>query len=145
VERADAADPGRGGAGDWATAPFERILLDVPCSATGVIRRHPDIKWLRRAADIPALRELQQRILDAAWGLLAPGGRLLYVTCSVLAAENEDQIAAFLARTPEARECPLPEDWGTPRGHGRQLLPTPGGSDGFYYALLERAIPEPGA
>lgn len=145
VERADAADLGRGGAGDWATAPFARILLDVPCSATGVIRRHPDIKWLRRAADIPALRELQQRILDAAWGLLSPGGRLLYVTCSVLAAENEDQIAAFLARTPEARECPLPDDWGTPRGHGRQLLPTPGGSDGFYYALLERAIPEPGS
>ena len=144
VERADAADPRRGGAGDWAAVPFERILLDVPCSATGVIRRHPDIKWLRRAADIPALCELQQRILDAAWGLLAPGGRLLYVTCSVLAAENEDQVAAFLARTPEARECPLPDDWGTPRGHGRQLLPTPGGSDGFYYALLERAILEPG-
>jgi len=138
VERGDAASP----QGDWAAVPFQRILLDVPCSATGVIRRHPDIKWLRRAADIPALCELQARILDAAWRLLAPGGRLLYVTCSVLAPENEEQVGAFLARTPDAREVPIAVDWGLARGHGRQLLPAPGGSDGFYYALLERSPAE---
>jgi len=135
VERGDAAEP----RGDWSALSFDRILLDVPCSATGVIRRHPDIKWLRRAADIPALCELQSRILDAAWGLLAPGGRLLYVTCSLLAAENQDQVAAFLTRAPDARELPLSGVWGLPRDPGRQLLPTAGGSDGFYYALLEKA------
>jgi 16S rRNA (cytosine967-C5)-methyltransferase len=134
VERADAAEP----RGDWTSNPFDRILLDVPCSSTGAIRRHPDIKWLRRASDIPALAALQSRILDAAWGLLAPGGRLLYATCSVLAAENWDQVGAFLARTPDAREVPLGGDWGLARAHGRQLLPTPGESDGFYYALLEK-------
>jgi 16S rRNA (cytosine967-C5)-methyltransferase len=138
VERGDAADPG----GAWAALTFDRVLLDVPCSATGVIRRHPDIKWLRRAADIPPLCALQGRMLDAAWDLLAPGGRLLYATCSLLAAENQDQVTTFLARTPEAGELPLPGEWGVPRDHGRQLLPTPGGSDGFYYALLEKAVSE---
>lgn len=141
VERGDAADP----RGDWAGLSYDRILLDVPCSATGVIRRHPDIKWLRRAADIPPLCELQGRMLDAAWGLLAPGGRLLYATCSLLAAENQDQVTAFLARTPGAGELPLPGEWGVPRDHGRQLLPTPGASDGFYYALLEKAGAETGS
>jgi 16S rRNA (cytosine967-C5)-methyltransferase len=140
VERGDAADP----RGDWAGMSYDRILLDVPCSATGVIRRHPDIKWLRRAADIPPLCELQGRMLDAVWRLLVPGGRLLYATCSLLVAENQDAVAAFLARTPGARELPLPGDWGLVRTHGRQLLPTVGGSDGFYYALLERPILEPG-
>ena len=147
VERGDAAEPygglGGGLGGDWAALAFDRILLDVPCSATGVIRRHPDIKWLRRATDIPALCELQGRMLTAAWGLLAPGGRLLYATCSLLAAENQDQVAAFLAHTAEARELPLPGDWGLARTHGRQLLPTTGGSDGFYYALLEKVPVEP--
>ncbi|MGE5153429.1 MAG: 16S rRNA (cytosine(967)-C(5))-methyltransferase RsmB [Bdellovibrio bacteriovorus] len=145
VERGDAAEPRGHSAGDWAATPFDRILLDVPCSATGVIRRHPDIKWLRRAADIPALCALQGRMLDAAWGLLVPGGRLLYATCSLLAAENQDQVAAFLARTPGARELPLGGDWGLARSHGRQLLPTVGGSDGFYYALLEKPSVERGA
>jgi 16S rRNA (cytosine967-C5)-methyltransferase len=149
VEQGDAAEPhgglGGGRGGDWAALPFHRILLDVPCSATGVIRRHPDIKWLRRAADIPALCELQGRMLDAAWGLLAPGGRVLYATCSLLAAENQNQVAAFLTRTPEARELPLPGDWGLACTHGRQLLPAIGGSDGFYYALLEKPPVEPAA
>lgn len=136
VERGDAADPGGGEGSDWASIPFDCILLDVPCSATGVIRRHPDIKWLRRASDMAGLCGLQWRILDGTWDLLAPGGRLLYITCSLLAAENEGQIASFLARTPGSREVPLPGDWGLPRRHGRQLLPTVGGSDGFYYCLL---------
>jgi 16S rRNA (cytosine967-C5)-methyltransferase len=141
VERADAAAPH----GTWRSPPFARILLDVPCSATGVIRRHPDIKWLRRATDIPELCALQARILDAIWPLLAPGGRLLYVTCSLLAAENQDQIAAFLGRQGDARERPILTDgavaWGLARTHGRQLLPSPAGSDGFYFALLEKTAP----
>ncbi|GAB0148790.1 16S rRNA (cytosine(967)-C(5))-methyltransferase RsmB [Marichromatium sp. PS1] len=131
---ADAARP----EGDWAATGFERILLDVPCSATGVIRRHPDIKWLRRAEDIAALCDQQRAILEAIWPLLAPGGRLLYATCSLLGDENHRQIAAFLERHPEVRECPLPGAPGVARPHGRQLLPSSGGSDGFYYALLEK-------
>lgn len=137
VFRADATAP----QGDWSAAAFDRILLDAPCSATGVIRRHPDIKWLRRASDIPALAAVQSRMLDALWPLLVPGGRLLYVTCSLLAAENHAQIAAFLARQPQARARPLATDWGEPQRYGRQLLPTPDGSDGFYYALIERVLP----
>ena len=142
VECADAAEP----RGTWVRPLFDRVLLDVPCSATGVIRRHPDIKWLRRATDLPELCTLQARILDAVWPLLAPGGRLLYVTCSLLAAENQDQIAAFLARAPDARERPIecPDGtvpWGRTRRQGRQLLPADGGSDGFYFALLEKTAP----
>ena len=137
VETADAGNP----SGEWAESGFDRILLDVPCSATGVIRRHPDIKWLRHPEDIPPLCEQQRRILDAAWLLLRPGGRLLYCTCSLLAAENQDQIAAFLARASDVVEVPVPADWGLSRVHGRQLLPRPGGADGFYFAILERRLP----
>lgn len=125
-------------AGDWARRPFDRILLDVPCSATGVIRRHPDIKWLRRASDIAPLAALQDRILETAWPLLAPGGRLLYVTCSLLAEENQERIAAFLERHPQARPIPLAVTWGRALAIGRQILPTEAGPDGFYYALLEK-------
>ncbi|TCT23789.1 16S rRNA (cytosine(967)-C(5))-methyltransferase RsmB [Thiobaca trueperi] len=124
--------------GDWTARPFDRILLDVPCSATGVIRRHPDIKWLKRADDIPTLAAVQARMLDAIWPLLAPGGRLLYATCSLLTDENHHQIAAFLARQPQARELPLLTDPDQAMPHGRQLLPTPGGTDGFFYALIEK-------
>lgn len=131
---ADAADP----RGDWTARLFDRILLDVPCSATGVIRRHPDIKWLRRPKDIAALAATQSRMLDAIWPLLRPGGRLLYATCSLLADENERQVADFLARRPEARAFALDTDWGRARTLGRQLLPTPDGHDGFFYALLEK-------
>ncbi|WP_295392063.1 16S rRNA (cytosine(967)-C(5))-methyltransferase RsmB [uncultured Thiodictyon sp.] len=137
VECADAAAP----RGAWDRPLFDRILLDVPCSATGVIRRHPDIKWLRRATDIAELCALQARILDAIWPLLVPGGRLLYVTCSLLAAENQDQIAAFLARQPQASERAIPIGDGRARPHGYQLLPTDAGSDGFYFALLEKLAP----
>ena len=134
VALGDAADPH----GSWTSPAFDRILLDVPCSATGVIRRHPDIKWLRRDADIPALCAMQDRILDAAWPLLAPGGRILYATCSLLAAENQQRIAAFLDRHPDARECPIDAIWGRAQSFGRQLLPTDGANDGFYYAALEK-------
>lgn len=137
IVRADAAQP----LGDWNSPPFDRILLDVPCSATGVIRRHPDIKWLRRPTDIPELCALQARILDAVWPLLITGGRLLYVTCSLFAAENQDQITHFLTRRPDAREHPITADWGLVRTHGRQLLPMHGGSDGFFFALLEKTGP----
>jgi len=137
VALADAAAP----RGDWTAVVFDRILLDVPCSATGVIRRHPDIKWLRRAADIPAFCAQQARILDATWPLLRPGGRLLYATCSVIAEENQLQIAAFLERQPDARERLIDARWGRALPIGRQLLPTDGANDGFYYALIEKAVP----
>ena len=130
----DAAAPD----GDWSQGRYQRILLDVPCSATGVIRRHPDIKWLRRDTDIDQLAELQGRILDAIWPLLEPGGTLVYATCSLLPEENQDQVAAFLARTPDAASSPIAADWGLPRGPGRQILPEPRGMDGFFYARLSK-------
>ncbi len=120
----------------WADAPYQRILLDAPCSATGVIRRHPDIKRLRREADIGPLVDTQARMLDALWPLLQPGGCLLYLTCSLLPDENEAQIANFLARQRDAIESPLPTSLGIARAHGRQLLPTDEGADGFYFARL---------
>jgi 16S rRNA (cytosine967-C5)-methyltransferase len=130
----DAAAP----SGDWAERRYDRILLDVPCSATGVIRRHPDIKLLRREHDIAELADLQRRILKAVWPLLKPGGLMLYVTCSFLAAENEHQLAWFLVEQPQARERPIDVDWGEARSVGRQIAPGEGGMDGFYYALLEK-------
>lgn len=131
----------------WDGHPFERILLDAPCSATGVIRRHPDIKSLRRAADIATLADAQARLLEAVWPLLAPGGMLLYATCSVLRRENEAQISEFLQRHADAREHPLEAEWGCAARHGRQILPGDGsaccdeggaGMDGFYYAAIDR-------
>jgi 16S rRNA (cytosine967-C5)-methyltransferase len=125
---------------DWADAPYQRILADVPCSATGVLRRHPDIRLLRRAADIDALVERQAAILDALWGLLAPGGRLLYVTCSLLPSENAMQVEAFLERHPEAEVVMLPAVPGTRAGEGVQLLPGIDDTDGFFYAALTRPV-----
>ena len=130
-----AAD-GRAVADWWDGKPFQRILLDAPCSATGVIRRHPDIKLTRQAADIPPLVQLQGELLDALWPTLEVGGILLYATCSVLPEENSDNLAAFLARTPGARELDIPAPWGIAQAHGRQLLPQAEGHDGFYYAKL---------
>lgn len=120
----------------WDGKPFQRILLDAPCSATGVIRRHPDIKLTRQPEDIAALAQLQGELLDALWPTLDVGGILLYATCSVLPAENSDNIAAFLARTPGARELDLDTRAGLKQAHGRQLLPQADGHDGFYYAKL---------
>lgn len=123
----------------WDGESFAAILLDAPCSATGVIRRQPDIKWHRRAADIDALVATQARLLDALWPLLKQGGRMLYATCSLLAAENREQIERFLARSADARALALPEHYGHISGPGRQRLPGEDGGDGFFYALLGKA------
>ena len=127
----------------WDGKPFQRILLDAPCSATGVIRRHPDIKLTRQEADIAALAQLQGELLDALWPTLEVGGILLYATCSVLPQENSDNIGAFLARTPGARELDITGPFGLKQAHGRQLLPQDGGHDGFYYAKLIKIVASP--
>lgn len=130
-----AAD-GRDTAAWWDGQPFQRILLDAPCSATGVIRRHPDIKLTRQPDDIAALAVLQGELLDALWPTLAVGGILLYATCSALPTENTEVIEAFLGRTAGARELDLDTQAGLKQAHGRQLLAQEGGHDGFYYAKL---------
>lgn len=130
-----AAD-GRDTAAWWDGKPFQRILLDAPCSATGVIRRHPDIKLTRQPDDIAALAALQGELLDAMWPTLEVGGILLYATCSTLPTENTEVIEAFLARTSGARELDLATTAGIKQPHGRQLLAQEGGHDGFYYAKL---------
>ena len=122
----------------WNGQAFDRILLDAPCSASGVIRRQPDIKWHRRATDIPALVAQQARLLDAAWPMLRPGGRLVYATCSVLRDENDRQIDAFLARTPTAHAVAPPSGLGHAAGLGVQRFAQPGGGDGFFFAILEK-------
>ena len=112
----------------WDKQPFDAVLLDAPCSGTGVIRRHPDIKLLRRDSDIEALAALQARLLDSLWQTLKPGGLLLYATCSILKRENEQQIDAFLERTADAQDL----------GERRQILPGEQGMDGFFYAPLRK-------
>ncbi|MCX7067574.1 MAG: 16S rRNA (cytosine(967)-C(5))-methyltransferase RsmB [Methylococcales bacterium] len=122
----------------WDGQLFERILVDAPCSALGVIRRHPDIKLLRRLEDIAVLQMLQRDILNAAWSMLASGGLLLYATCSVLKQENEQQIHEFLATHSDATELPIHTDWGITTAHGRQILTGTAAMDGFYYARLQK-------
>ncbi len=134
----DAANP----ASWWDGRPFERILADVPCSASGVVRRHPDIKWLRRKKDIASFAVQQSEILQSLWKLLAQGGLLLYATCSVFKQENQDVVDGFLARTPEARQIDLTGGHGTHEllcefNLEGQLLPTDQ-HDGFFYALLQK-------
>ena len=124
----------------WDGALFDCILVDAPCSATGVIRRHPDIKSLRREDDIPVLVELQQAILMQAWSMLKAGGRLLYITCSVLKQENESQIKTFLANHDDALETEIALDIGIKCEAGRQLMPGEMDMDGFYYAYLSKQI-----
>jgi 16S rRNA (cytosine967-C5)-methyltransferase len=129
----DACEP----ASWWDGARFDRILLDAPCSASGVARRHPDIKWLRRESDIVQFTRLQNRMLDALWQTLASGGKLLYATCSVFHEENHEQVARFLERHRDATRLALPavdDDTHPPAG---QLLPD-GRHDGFFYALLQK-------
>jgi 16S rRNA (cytosine967-C5)-methyltransferase len=134
----DASEP----EGWWNARPFDRILADVPCSASGVVRRHPDGKWLRRESDIASFAAQQSRLLDALWHLLAPGGRLLYSTCSLFRAENADQVDAFVARHRDAARLALesPISLEAPSG---QLLPVEGDAehnhDGFFYALIEKS------
>lgn len=135
LKTGDAAQPS-----DWWDGNgFDRILLDAPCSATGIIRRHPDIKLLRTADDVKRLAVLQEQILRSLWPTLAPGGMLVYATCSVLPVENSHQIERFLATTDDAVEVPLDTDWGLPCTAGRQLLPKTAGHDGFFYAVLQKA------
>lgn len=120
----------------WDGQLFDRILIDAPCSGTGVIRRHPDIKLLRRPDDILALAEQQQHLLDTLWPLLKPDGILLYTTCSALKQENEQQIESFLQRHPDAQEKTLSPAPATRQTFGYQRLPGDNELDGFYYACL---------
>ena len=127
VRNADCTRPGEW----WTGKPFDRIVADVPCTASGVARRHPDIKWLRREQDLRQFASRQAAMLDVLWQVLAANGKLLYATCSVFAQENEEVVEAFVARTPGARRAPLPD------GAAAQGLPD-GERDGFYYALIEK-------
>ncbi|MEL0660440.1 16S rRNA (cytosine(967)-C(5))-methyltransferase RsmB [Psychromonas arctica] len=123
----------------WTGDQFDRILCDAPCSATGVIRRHPDIRWLRRDSDISELVSLQKNILSALWKKLKPGGVLLYATCSILPDENDLQIKGFLESTSDASLIPLSAQYNEST-KGRQILPNEQKMDGFYYAKLQKAL-----
>lgn len=127
----------------WDGRQFDRILLDAPCSATGVIRRNPDIKLTRQAEDIAELARLQAQLLAALWPTLAPGGLLVYATCSVLPLENTDTIGKFLRCTADAKELPVGLECGIAQPHGRQLFPQADGHDGFYYAVLSKTSATP--
>ena len=135
---ADAADPPAW----WDGTPFDRILADVPCTASGVVRRHPDSKWLRRPSDVDSFVGQQRRILDGAWTVLGAGGLLLYVTCSIFGDENSAQVDAFVARHPDAERRPLPSIPHVNVHGSGQLLPASRESDenhdGFFYALIEK-------
>jgi 16S rRNA (cytosine967-C5)-methyltransferase len=136
---ADAAEP----AAWWDGKPFAAILLDAPCSASGIVRRHPDVRWLRRAGDVAVLAASQARLLDALWPLLAPGGRLLYCTCSLFKAEGQEQIDAFLQRRSDAFVAASPPSPGQllPLPDNRQTRPAPASSvaaDGFFLTLIEK-------
>tara|TARA_B110000503_G_scaffold140023_1_gene229819 strand:+ start:5099 stop:6397 length:1299 start_codon:yes stop_codon:yes gene_type:complete len=133
---ADASEPDQW----WDGEAFDRILLDAPCSATGVIRRNPDIKVLRTNEDILELSQLQLKLLTNLWPLLKPGGYLLYATCSVLRQENDRLVSRFLKQQPQAQHCAIDADWGLPLDIGRQLLPNPASHDGFYYAKLHKPL-----
>ncbi|MGK0440741.1 MAG: 16S rRNA (cytosine967-C5)-methyltransferase [Pseudohongiellaceae bacterium] len=122
----------------WDGKPFDRILLDAPCSATGVIRRNPDIKIHRSEQDIKQLADLQLAFLNALWPTLKPGGFLLYATCSILPRENEQLVAQFCQQQDDVVHIDIDANWGIKRPYGRQLLPQEDGHDGFYYALLQK-------
>ena len=123
----------------WDGVPFDAILLDAPCSATGIVRRQPDVLLHRRETDIAALVDAQATLLDAAWPMLAAGGTLLYATCSILREENAGQVEAFLARTADAALEPLEAGFGHDTAFGAQRLPGEAGMDGFFYARLRKA------
>lgn len=123
----------------WDGQAFDRILIDAPCTGTGVIRRHPDIKWLRRHTDVAALAKRQRELLDSLWPTLAPGGILLYATCSVLADEGARVVGPFLQDTDDAQEKSIDADWGHAESVGRRIAPGEQAMDGFYYARLVKA------
>jgi len=122
----------------WDGVGFDAVLLDAPCSATGIVRRQPDVLLHRRPDDLPALQHTQARLLDAAWQVLRPGGHLVYTTCSLLRQENDQQVERFLARTAGAQVQALPETFGHAAGAGRQRLPGEHGFDGFYFARIRK-------
>jgi 16S rRNA (cytosine967-C5)-methyltransferase len=126
----------------WDGKPFDRVLLDTPCTASGVMRRHPDGKWLRRPSDVAHFAQQQQRLLEALWPVVKPGGRLLYTTCSIFHEENELRVADFIARHADASRADLTWPEGLSRYGAGQLLPANGGGednhDGFFYALIEK-------
>ena len=126
----------------WDNQAFDRVLLDAPCSATGVIRRHPDIKLLRKPTDIVKLAEIQLQLLRSLWQTLNDGGILLYATCSVLGEENDQVIAKFLAETPDASVLEIDGCWEIKTDYGRQLFPAINGNDGFYYSRLRKKLPK---
>ncbi|AOA56926.1 16S rRNA (cytosine(967)-C(5))-methyltransferase RsmB [Acinetobacter larvae] len=117
---------------------LDAILLDAPCSATGVLRRHPDIRLLRQSSDIEPIVQLQSQILEQLWSQLKVGGQLLYITCSILKAENEQQMQNFFAKHADAQEIKIAADWGIAQQYGRQLLPLEAYGDGFYYCLISK-------
>jgi 16S rRNA (cytosine967-C5)-methyltransferase len=138
-------DPDCARAGDataldwWDGRSFQRVLVDAPCSGTGTLRRHPDIKLLRRESDLGPYHAIQSRLLTNLWQVLAPGGVLVYCTCSILDDENDLVVAEFLASRADARPRAITAGWGTPTRCGRILLPSDGGPDTFYYAAIEKA------
>jgi 16S rRNA (cytosine967-C5)-methyltransferase len=139
IKAADAGMPGTW----WDGRPFDAILLDAPCTAAGIVRRHPDVRWLRRASDVDQLAAVQRGLLDTLWPLLKPGGRLVYCTCSVFHAEGQDQVQAFLERHTDARLIPSPGHLqpGTSVPGGEFNDNESGGYDGFYYARLDKTRP----
>lgn len=139
VRSADAAKP----AAWWDGQPFDAILLDAPCTASGIVRRHPDVRWLRRASDVDALVTTQRELLEALWPLLKPGGRLVYATCSVFRAEGAGQVQAFLVRHTDALHQPSPGHLlpGSAAPSGEFNDNPPGGYDGFFYARIDKALP----
>jgi len=124
----------------WDGKPFDRILLDAPCSATGVIRRHPDIKWLRRESDIDHLQAQQLQLLNSLWPLLKPGGMLVYATCSIIAAENHELLNRFIESTDDLEILAIEGQFGTKCKPGMQLLPHIDASDGFFYAVIQKDL-----
>jgi len=122
----------------WDRRPYAAVLLDVPCSGTGTLRRHPDIKLLKRESDIDQYQRLQVQLLHNLWAVVEAGGRLLYCTCSILSRENDQVIDRFLTWTADAVVIPIAATWGMATRHGRQILPHPDAADGFYFALLTK-------
>jgi 16S rRNA (cytosine967-C5)-methyltransferase len=135
VETADASNPDQW----WDGTPFDKILLDAPCSTTGVIRRHPDIKWLRDAGQVQNAVSTQQQLLDRLWPLLGAGGILVYSTCSILKSENHKQIHGFLSRHTDAEPAGPDSNANESAPPGRQILPGQEGMDGFYYAVIRKS------